>query len=205
MTPSMTAATAKLMTAEEFLEFVQRPENTNRWLELVKGEVIELPSPTKIHGTVCNNIAVELTLYARTCQKGYVTTNDSGVILERDPDTVRGPDVAYYTDTDTFDELHPKWGEVPPILAVEVQSPGDKQARITKKIAEYLDNGVPVVWLVNFEERFVTVYRVGRSPQVVECGHELVAEELPDFRCRVDVFFLLPKQYAAAQPVPPAA
>jgi hypothetical protein len=35
------------------------------------------------------------------------------VILERDPDTVRGPDVALYEDASSFAELHPKYGEVP--------------------------------------------------------------------------------------------
>ena len=199
------ASPKKLMTADDFWDYCQRPENANRWLELVRGEVIELPAPTKRHGRVCTNIAYALETYARQTRTGYVLTNDSGVILERDPDTVRGPDVGYYTDADTFDELHPKWGEVPPVLAVEVLSPGDKQIRVTKKIAEYLDNGVRLVWLVNFEERFVTAHRVGRSPQVFECGQELTADELPGFRCLVDEFFKLPKEYPAAPPPPPAA
>ena len=106
---------------------------------------------------------------------------------------------------ETFDELHPKWGEVPPIVAVEVQSPGDRQVRVTRKIAQYLDSGVPVVWLVDYEERFVTVHRLGRSPQVFESGQTLTADELPGFRCLVEDFFRLPNEHPAQQTQPPAA
>src|SRR6266478_2095665 len=115
-----TPTTAKnLMTAEEFCEWVDRPENANRWFELVRGEVIELPQPMKPHGAVCGNVAFVLGRYVRQRQKGYVTGNDTGVILERDPDTVRGPDVALFEDAQSFEELAPGYGEVAPRLAVE--------------------------------------------------------------------------------------
>ena len=45
----------KLMTAEEFCEWANRPENDNRWFELVRGEVIELPPPRRRHGAVTAN------------------------------------------------------------------------------------------------------------------------------------------------------
>src|SRR6516225_1975742 len=93
-----TAPAKKLMTAAEFYEFVNRPENEDRFFELVRGEVIELSRPDQIHGTVASNVALELKLYARKVRKGNVVGNDSGVILEEDPDTVVGPDVAYFTE-----------------------------------------------------------------------------------------------------------
>ena len=111
-----TGSTTKLLKAEEFFDWVHLPENTNKWFELVRGEVIELPPPTKPHGVVCINVGYVLSSYSRHRRKGYVTGNDSGVILEHDPDTVRGPDVAYYEDAQTFAELHPKYGEVPRAL-----------------------------------------------------------------------------------------
>ncbi len=46
------AATSKKMTAEEFFDWVHLPENHNRCVELVRGEVIELPRPTKRHGVI---------------------------------------------------------------------------------------------------------------------------------------------------------
>lgn len=49
--------TTKRMTAEKFADWVQLPENENRWFELVRGEVIELPPPRKLHGAVFMNVA----------------------------------------------------------------------------------------------------------------------------------------------------
>src|SRR5215469_7000192 len=147
-TMSTTTTAKKLMTAEEFGDWVHQPEQANKWFELVRGEVIELPAPMKPHGAVCVNIIRILSSFTFEQGKGYLTSNDSGVILERDPDTVRGPDIAFYEDASTFAELHPKYGEVPPRLAVEVMSSSDRYTRITEKINDYLNNRVEMVWLI---------------------------------------------------------
>lgn len=190
---SIESAPAKLMTAEEFCDWVHRPENDNRWFELVRGEVIELPPPLKPHGSICFNICRIVGNYIFERGIGYATSNDSGVILERDPDTVRGPDIAYYTDAETFEELHPKYGEVPPLLVIEVLSPDDRADRITRKVLDYLQNGVLLVWLVDFEARTVTVYKPSDGPRLLGEKDELTGNSvLPGFRCRVEEFFRLP-------------
>ena len=195
MTTATTPPTTKRMTAEEFCDWVHLPENANKWFELVRGEVIELPPPMKPHGRVCMNVAFALETYCRQRRKGYVTGNDSGVILERDPDTVRGPDVALYEDADKFADLHPKYGEVPPRLAVEVLSPNDKAKHVTRKITDYLKSGVDLVWLVDPEARTVNVYRRDRGPILVLDTEELTGDDiLPGFRCKVADFFYLPAE-----------
>lgn len=194
----------KLMTAEEFAEWADRPENENKCFELVRGEVIELPLPMKRHGTVCMNAGSILWVYTRQRGKGYVTGNDAGVILERDPDTVRGPDIALYEDAQTFAELHPKYGEALPRLAVEVLSASDRWGPVLRKIADYLRNGVDMVWLIDPESRTVTVYRPDKVPRVYEEYEELDGEDvLPGFRCRVADFFRLPGEQPASKPKPP--
>lgn len=52
----MSAVATTRMTAEDFFEWVHRPENANKGFELVRGEVIELPPPNKLHGVVCVNV-----------------------------------------------------------------------------------------------------------------------------------------------------
>src|SRR5438067_11276355 len=125
MSPTDPAVTApkKLMTVDEFWEFVNLPENENRFFELRRGEVIEVSRPTLPHCRVCFRVGVAVEQYAERVGRGYVVTNDPGVLLEEDPDTVVGPDVAYFTDVTTFEEITPKWAETPPVLAVEVRSP----------------------------------------------------------------------------------
>ena len=191
--PTETQTVTERMTAEQFLEWVQRPENADKWFELVRGEVIELPAPTKIHGVVAANAVRILGNYTFQQKRWYVTSNDSGVILERDPDTVRGPDVAVYDDAKSWSELHPKYGEVPPRLAVEVLSPSDRAARVTRKISDYLRTGVKMVWLIDPEAKTVTVYQPDRGQVFLEPGQELTGGEvLPGFVCRVDDLFYVP-------------
>jgi Uma2 family endonuclease len=194
MEPGMTTALAtQLMTAEEFALWVQLPENTNRWFELVRGEVIELPPPTRPHGVVCSNAIWELQGYVRQRGYGYVACNDAGVILSRDPDTVRGPDVAVYEDAGSFAELHPRYGETPPLLAVEVLSPEDRASRLVRKITDYLGNGVRLVWVIDPETQTLTVHAADRSPVLLRSDAELTGGDvLPGFRCPVAALFVVP-------------
>ena len=189
MSPT-SSATKTLMTADEFFDFVHQPQNADRWFELVRGEVIELSSPTKPHGVVCMNVGFELTMFVRARKFGYVTSNDSGVILTHDPDTVRGPDVALYEDAAAWEELHPKYGEVPPILAVEVLSPNDRANRVLDKINDYLRTGVKLVWVIDPELRSVTVFAPGREPLAVTRDGELTGgDALPGLAVRVGDLF----------------
>src|SRR4051794_27734874 len=71
------------LTAEEFLLWSERPENAGKCLELVRGEVIELPAPTKRHGFLTWNLGGIVRLYLIQRGKGYATSNDAGVVLER--------------------------------------------------------------------------------------------------------------------------
>jgi Uma2 family endonuclease len=191
MSAVATAPGKKLMTADEFYEFVNRPENENRSFELIRGEVIELSRPKRPHGLVAANIAFELKTYARRIKKGHVVGNDSGVILEEDPDTVVGPDVAYFVDQSKFADIPDGWAEVPPLLAVEVLSPSDRPGRTNAKVRDYLDNGVKVVWAIDYEEENVTVYRPDKPLEVIDKHGEITGgDEMPDFRCPVRNFFV---------------
>jgi Uma2 family endonuclease len=194
------------MTAEEFGEWANSPENENRWFELVHGEVIELPPPKKPHGIFCLNVAWRLQSYVRKRRKGYLTINDAGVILERDPDTVRGPDVALYEDEDTFAEMPPGYAENPPVLVAEVLSPNDRADRTSRKITDYLRNGVCLVWVLDPETQSVTVYRPDKGPQLLQGKQKITGEEvLPGFQCRISDFFVLPYKTRAKEGKGPSA
>ena len=65
--------------------------------ELRRGVVVVLNLPGFRHGEVCGNIHYWLSTFVRQHPLGRVLTNDSGLITERNPDTVRGGDVTYYS------------------------------------------------------------------------------------------------------------
>src|SRR5258708_2473812 len=101
----MATVTATRMTADEFYDFVHQPRNSGRWFELERGEVIELPPPGKRHGIVCLNTGGILRDFTFAVGRGYVCSNDTGIIVEEDPDTVRGADVSLYDDEKDFETV----------------------------------------------------------------------------------------------------
>src|SRR5438093_1576344 len=111
----MATVATKPMTAEEFYDFTHRPENRDRVFELERGEIVEMSRPGKKHGFVCANGTVILWGYAKLKKKGYVCSNDTVVIVERDPDTVRCPDIAFFEDAKSFEDIEEKYGELTPL------------------------------------------------------------------------------------------
>ena len=91
---AMASVATKLMTAEEFYDFANEPRNRDRHFELEKGKVVKAPRPGEKHGAVCTNGIRLLSNYTFEKKKGYALANDTGLVLERDPDTVRGPDIS---------------------------------------------------------------------------------------------------------------
>src|SRR3954452_21965797 len=125
----MTTTAQQLMTAEEFFDWVHRPENSGKHFELERGRVVEVSRPGELHGFVAGNFARILGNYAYQQKRGYVCANDTGVIWERAPDVVRGPDVIYYTEKRRRRDLSPRYSDQPPALAIEVLSPNDRLSK----------------------------------------------------------------------------
>lgn len=185
------------MTAEEFYDWANLPENRNRLFELEKGEIVEMSRPGERHGVVCGNIAWVLGSYVRQRKAGYVCSNDMGIILERDPDTVRGPDIVVYLEARKYDELKVKYPDRLPALVVEVISPTDTYPKMLRRVNQFLAKGVALVWLVDPDARTVMVWRPQQLQLVLEGNDELTGlDVLPDFRCRVAEFFVMPGEAA---------
>ncbi|MCZ2340185.1 MAG: Uma2 family endonuclease [Bacteroidales bacterium] len=186
--------TAKL-TAEEFFEWRSRPENQNQRWELENGEVVEMPSPGEMHGVLCFLIARILGNYLFTQGNGYLCTNDTGLLVSRQPDTVRGPDVMLFLSGKPLSAMNRGYSEGIPELVVEIVSPSDRMGRLHTRIKQYHQRGVKLVWVVFPEERTVNVYRPDEFPKDLEEADELTGNGvLPDFRCRVADLFALPGQ-----------
>ncbi len=194
----------KLMTADEFQQWVHRPENAERYFELERGKIIEMPPPIPWHGFITSQVTKILGRHADTCGIGFVLSNDAGVVVEQNPDTVRGPDVCYFAETVSdpaeFENLLRKYMTIPPVIAVEVLSPSDRVNRVAAKVDEYLAFGVKQVWVVDPETKDVAVHRPGQSMTLLDGDAELLGgDELPGFSCRVSDFFRLPGQKSTEQ------
>jgi len=119
--------------------------------------------------------------------------------LGRDPDTVRGPDLILFDDVRRYEELNPKYCDRVPVLAVEVLSPTDRWGKVTRRLSQLLQRGVRLVWLVDPDDRSVTVYRPDQLPQVFDENEELTGDDvLPDLRCVSPTFSTARRRVAGA-------
>lgn len=159
--------------------------------ELERGEVITLSPGGMFHSSVSFRIAQLLGNWADDSNSGRVFVNELGIITERDPDTVRGIDVAYYARTRLgTEEIPESFTDVPPTLAVEVLGRNQSWSKLLRKAAEYLGMGVDRVWIVDGKRRRMAVIRADDEPTMLaERDAVKDAELLPGFRCRVADFF----------------
>ncbi len=184
----MATVSEKLLTWKEFAALPEPRDGSRR--ELVRGAIIIMVLPGFRHGKVQGRIVSILDQFARPRRLGQVL-GETGVITERDPDSVRGPDVVYWSAARLPLDAEPEvWADVPPDLCVEVRSPDESGPKMKNKADEYLAAGVGVVWYVDPTARTVTIYRPGQPARVVAADDTLTGEDvLPGFACPVADFF----------------
>ncbi|MGL6096248.1 MAG: Uma2 family endonuclease [Fimbriiglobus sp.] len=178
----------KLMTAEEYFDLPVPTDGTK--LELIRGEVVAMPRPGLEHGEIQGNIYFQIKVFLKSHPIGRVFV-ESGTIVDCDPDTVRGPDVSYYSRERLPLGLRVvKYHNLPPDLCVEVVSPSNTRGELREKLHEYFSAGVREVWVVTPEDRSVTVYRDPLEGKTLHDGAVLDgAPVLPEFTCPVADLF----------------
>jgi len=177
----------RLITAEEF----SRMPDDGTIQELVKGRIVRMPPPLSFHGLVCVEFILALGEFVRSHDLGRVFSNDSGVITERDPDTVRGADVCFYRKDRLPAELpRDRYLDIVPDLVVEVKSPSDRWQKVLGKISEYLTAGVQIVIVADPKTDSAIVYRDEGLPQTFGPTDTLtIPDLLPGFSVQVAKFF----------------
>jgi Uma2 family endonuclease len=182
------ATADKLFTAEEYACLPDDGPPT----ELVRGRIVTVNPPNQYHGYVCGNVLAVVHDYVKKHSLGRVMGNDSGVITERDPDTVRGADVSFYSYGRLPKDQLPResYSEAIPDLVFEILSPSDRWPKVMIKVAEYLAAGVNVVCVVENAKQRVHVFPGEQAPRLVAADEELTLPEvLGEFRVPVIDFF----------------
>jgi Uma2 family endonuclease len=184
-------APSPMMTLEEMLALPD--DGMER--ELIRGQLQERPMTkrNRWHSGVEARIAKVLGIWLDTQPEphGEVVSGEAGFRLSSDPDSGVGIDVAYVSaEVASATPKKVAFFEGPPVLAVEILSPSDRQEEIDDKVALYLETGVLLVWVVSPRFRTVCVYRPGAAPELFNETHELTAEpHLPGFRVAVAKLF----------------
>lgn len=156
------------MTVTEFYAFCQ----ANRDLRIERtanGEVIIMPPAFSDTGNRNLKIAQQLANWAD--QDGTGETFDSSTGFTLPNGATRSPDAAWIrlerwnalTETEKA-----SFAPICPNFVVELKSSSDTLSGLKAKMAEYLDNGVSLGFLIDRQQRQVHVYRPGQAPEVLE-------------------------------------
>jgi Uma2 family endonuclease len=188
----MTTVTAptltRLLTADEFaLLDIDQPA------ELVRGVVVLMNVPWPRHGEICGQVVYLLRRFLQEHPLGRIVSNDSGVITERDPDTVRGADVAFYSFARVpRGPLGRGYLSVVPELVVEVRSSSDRWVDVHVKVGEYLRAGVTFVCVLDDVGTTAHIFQADEAPRILTAEQELTFPGvLDDFRVPVGQFFVV--------------
>lgn len=143
------------------------------------------------HGKVADEVAYLLNVVVRRGKLGRVFAAESGFILDRDPDTVRAPDVAFVAEARIDETGIPKaFFPGAPNLAVEVVSPSDSAQEVHEKARYWIERGCQAVWVVWPDDQSVTVYRSLQDIQVLTADEKLTGEPVvPGFSVKVAELF----------------
>jgi Uma2 family endonuclease len=138
-----------------------------------------------LHGVTCSKVVRRIGNFVDAGPGGTVACNDTGFITARTPDSVRGPDISYWSK-ERLSEVPVGYIEVPPDLLVEVLSPSNTSRQIRDKLQEYFAKGVRLVWVIAPEDRTLTIYRTPDEGRLLHETATVTSEEvLPGFSCRV--------------------
>ena len=187
MTMTETKTDVRLMTADELLRLYSKGVRG----ELIRGELYKTMPAGIEHGEIVMKLGAELIAFVKARRSGRIAGSDSGVLLEQDPDTVREPDIAFFSESKIPAGTRVRgYAEVVPDLVVEVVSPNNSTREINDKALMWISHGVRLVWVVYPDSRTIALYTHDGPVTVLTDTDALNGQEvLPGFTCNVaDIF-----------------
>ncbi len=181
----------KIITAEELYTLSSRIGRA----ELVEGRVKRIMPTGYPHGFIEALIAALLFAFVRQQRLGYVLTGEAGVFMRRNPDTVRGVDVAFISNARYAQVQSHSYLDVCPELIVEIMSPDDTWSEVHTKLAECFAIHAVLVWVVDPRLAQIHVYRSLDDITRLTKEDTLTGEDvLPGFSVVVSEIFADPAQ-----------
>lgn len=170
----------KLYTPEELLEL-----EDGEAFELDDGVLREVPVGFESEDVAINLVA-ELREFLRQGRLGRIVPPNVGLRIFPDrPQRVPRADGGFISYNRLARGVSPRgFLTVAPELLIESISPGDNAAYMRRKISEYLEGGVLLVWVLYPDTRLAEVYRADGTAAVTPADGALDGEDvIPGFRC----------------------
>ncbi len=143
------------ISIDEYLHTSYRPD-----CDYVDGIVVERNVGEKDHSTVQRKLI--LFLGNRQTEWGILVYPEQRVQVK--PNRFSVPDVCVVR-ADAPDEqilTHP------PLLCIEILSPDDRMSQMLDRVKDYLDLGVPSVWVIDPQTRRAQIYTSGAAREVLD-------------------------------------
>lgn len=157
--------------------------------ELEEGKLVTVTPPGGEHGEIVVELATLLQAHCKAHQLGKVVV-ESGFYLSRSPDTVRAPDISFYSLARLGSRSPTGYFEIAPDLAVEVISPHDSGEETEARVRQFLAAGVGEVWIIYPRSQTIHRYRHDGRALVLSSQDALLGEDLvPKFYCRLSDIF----------------
>ena len=159
--------------------------------ELIEGRIVMMSPTGDEHGGYESNFDFYLGGFVRQHQLGRIRVGEVGIYTHRNPDTVRGADVAFISN-ERYAQRQQKKGflDVAPELIVGIMSPDDRWSEVKQKFREYFSIGVKLVWVADPADKTVSAYRSLTDVRVFDEGDTLTGDEvLPGFSVPVASLF----------------
>lgn len=157
--------------------------------ELIKGTLVEKPMGLQ-ESRIASLINFYLMEYLLVHDMGFVSGETGPYRMKTK--NVRMPDVAFIAWSKFSSReaaYEPSVSPASPNLVVEVLSESNTKKEMEKKLIEYMETGVELIWIVNPKKRLVTVHRPGSEPEVLTSKDKLSGEKvLPGFKLEISKF-----------------
>jgi Uma2 family endonuclease len=170
------------LTHEQFERLCQN--NPDRSFELTRDGELEIMPPTG--GESSNkesDLITDLNIWNRQSRLGKTFSSSGAFILPNGAE--RSPDAAWVEQSRweaLTSEQRKKFPPLAPDFVIELRSETDSLTKLQQKMAEYLDNGVRLGWLLDPQQRQVEIYRLGRDVEILADPETLSGEDvLPGF------------------------
>ena len=165
---------------------ISEPDNDHLF-EIVDGQPREIPRMGALAATIASFLVTHLNIFAWPRKLGFAVAE---VMFQLQADRPqRRPDVAFvgaerWRASSPRTDDPPAW-DVVPTIAAEVVSPSNNAEEIEKKLQDYFDAGVQLVWVIYPVIRRVYVYEsltqvhILTAADALEGGNVLAGFRLP--------------------------
>lgn len=168
----------KPMDDDDFFYFCQRHRDLR--IEMDKfGEITIMSSTGSETGGINFDLIADFAIWARADGTGKGFDSSTGFILPNG--AKRSPDLSWIKREKWLTvpaDLRKKFAPICPDFVVEIRSESDSLKNLQAKMAEYIENGAALGWLIDMQDKKVYVYQQNAAVQELENPSEVSGEPL---------------------------